>query len=90
MADISEHCQELLDEYKVLRRQVEEDEFTNPDLDEAGTNADNQSDLDRLEEIKELLEEECDVDIPEEGETDLDLPEYAAESPSEPMDFDAE
>jgi|AntRauTorcE11897_2_1112592.scaffolds.fasta_scaffold01608_7 hypothetical protein len=88
MSDISKHCQELLDEYRILRRRLEEDEFTNPDLDDAPTNEDEQAD--RLEELKEELEDNCDLELPEEDDADIDLPDHAGGTPSEPMDFDAE
>lgn len=92
MADITDRCQELLDEYRMLRRQLEEDGYVNPDLDEDDESAELEADRERLEELQEILEEECDVDISadEENDADLDLPEYAAESPSEPIDFTVE
>lgn len=92
MADISNRCQELLDEYHMLRRRLEEENFTNPDIDDEDFDEDDDDET-RLEELAELLEEECDIDVFAEDfeeETDLDIPEYAAESPSEPMEFDVE
>lgn len=93
MADISDRCQELLDEYRLLRRQLEEDEYVNPDIDEDEEDIDLEADRERLEELQEILEEECDIDVfadEDDEEDELDLPEYAAESPSEPRDFDVE
>lgn len=90
MADTDTHCQELLDEYQALRRRLEEDELSNPEIDETRSDEQQQSDRDRLEEVKEELEDECDIELPEEGEEDIDLPDHATGSPSEPMDFDAE
>lgn len=88
----SDRCQEIYDEYRTLRRQLEEDEYVNPDIDDE-EDAELAADRERLEELKEILEEECDIDVfadDEDHEDDLDLPEYAAESPSEPRDFDVE
>ena len=93
MTDISDHCQKLLVEYRVLRRQLEEDAYINPDIGDEDDGADLKADRERLEELQEILEEECDVDVmtdDDDDESELDLPEYAAKSPSEPMDFDQE
>ena len=89
---MSERCQELVDEYNALRRRVEEMEFTNPDVDDpvSALNEEEKEDLDRLREIREVIDEECDIELPDEDESDIDLPEYADGAPSEPMDFDAE
>lgn len=90
MADISEQCRELLEEYQALRRRLEEIEFTNPDLDDEPEGEITQEDRDRLAELKQQLDEECDIELPDEDESDVDIPEYAEESPSEPRDFDKE
>jgi hypothetical protein len=75
----------------MLRRQLDEDGYINPDLDEDDESPELEADRERLEELQEILEEECDVDVSaddEDDDEDLDLPEYAAESPSEPRDFE--
>lgn len=90
MNDISERCQELLDEYRTLRRRLEEADFTNPEIDDASPSDENQADIDRLEMVREELNDECDIELPDEDEDDIDLPDYATGAPSEPMDFDAE
>lgn len=90
MAETNNRCQELLDEYQALRRRLEEDDFTNPDLDDAAADKQDLEDRERLEEVKEELEDECDIEILDDGEADIDLPDHADGLPSEPMDFDAE
>lgn len=84
-------CQEYLEEYQALKRRIEEEEFENPDLDDEVRMSDDDyaDDINRLEELEEIIAEECDFQLPED-ETDLDLPEYAGTSPSEPMDFDSD
>ncbi len=90
MADISEKCEELLEEYQALRRRLEEIEFTNPDVDDEPEGEITQEDQDRLAELEQILDEECDIELPNDEDSDVDIPEYAEESPSEPMDFDKE
>lgn len=90
MADTENRCRELLDEYRALRRRLEEEDFTNPDLDDAVAEKQDLEDKERLEEIKEELEDECDIEILDDGEADIDLPDHADGLPSEPMGFDAE
>ncbi|MEX2514945.1 MAG: hypothetical protein WD335_02325 [Candidatus Paceibacterota bacterium] len=89
MADIDSRCQELLDEYQALRRRLEEDDFMNPDIDDAALSKEDLEDRERLEELKEMLEDECDIEILDDGEADIDLPDHADGPPSEPMGFDA-
>ncbi len=88
MAD--DTCEQLLQEYEALRRRLEEIGFSSPDYDVEDMDGVSQDEIDRLEELKDRLETECDVEMPIEQESDLDLPEYAAESPSEPRDFEDE
>lgn len=83
-----DNCEQLLQEYEALRRRLEEIGLSNPDFDAEEMDGVSQGDIDRLEELKEQLETECDVEMPIEQESDLDLPGYAAESPSEPRDFE--
>jgi|GEM_PF-1167360 hypothetical protein len=90
MPNIDTRCQELLDEYQALRRRLEEDDFTNPDIDDASLSEEDEEDRERLDEIKEILEDECDIELLDDGEADIDLPDHADGSPSEPMDFDKE
>ncbi len=88
MSEMSDYCQELLDEYRALRRRLEDIDYMNPDIDDSSFSEQEQADLERLQEIKEELDDECDVDILDDDEDDIDLPEYADEAPSEPRDFD--
>lgn len=81
-------CEHLLKEYEALRRRLEEMDFSSPDYDAEDIPGVDRDDVERLHNLRDRLETECDVEIPDEQETDLDLPEYAAESPSEPRDFD--
>lgn len=84
----NDSCEQLLKEYEALRRRLEEIDFSNPDYDADDMDGVQQADIDRLRDLQDRLETECDVEIPDEQETDIDLPEYAAESPSEPRDFE--
>lgn len=90
MADIDSNCKELLDEYQALRRRLEEVDFTNPDIDDSTLSAEDLEDRERLEEIQEMLEDECDIEILDDGEADIDLPDHADGLPSEPMGFAAD
>lgn len=90
MSDTSEHCQELLDEYESLKDRLEGADFLNPDVDDVSPSKQHQDDMDRLLEVREELQDECDVDLPDMEDEEIDLPDYATGAPSEPMDFDAE
>lgn len=86
-----DYCQQLLEEYEILSRRLEELDFTSPDFDDSELPPGIESgDYERLLEIREVLETECDIEVPDEEERDLDIPDYAGKSPSEPMDFDSE
>jgi hypothetical protein len=82
-----DECEKLLEEYQALRRRLEEIDFSSPDYDAESDDAVSQSDIDRLDDLRDRLETECDVELPDKQESDIDLPEYAAGSPSEPRDF---
>lgn len=82
-----DECEKLLEEYQALRRRLEEIDFSSPDYDAESGDAVSQSDIDRLNDLRDRLETECDVELPDEQESDIDLPEYATGSPSEPRDF---
>jgi hypothetical protein len=84
-------CEKLLEEYEALRRRLEEMDFSSPDYDvDEDVDGVRQSDIERLRDLEDRLETECDVELPDEQESDLDLPEYAAESPSEPRNYEKE
>lgn len=83
-------CERLLEEYRALRRRLEEIDFSAPDYDVDSNAHISQGDIDRLEELQERLDTECDIEMPDELESDLDLPEYAGKSPSEPRDYSSE
>lgn len=84
-------CEKLLEEYQALRRRLEEMDFSSPDYDvDEDVDGVRRSDIERLRNLENRLETECDVELPDEQESDLDLPEYAAESPSEPRDYSEE
>lgn len=80
------HCEKLLEEYQALRRRLEEIDFANSNLDSEDDRRVDQTDIDRLEELEEKLNNDCDVELPDETEDDIDLPGYATGSPSEPRD----
>lgn len=82
-----EACEKLLEEYQALRRRIEEVDFTQADVDELPEEQVSEEDLDRLEALRDRLESECDIELPDDMDTDIDLPEYAVGSPSEPRDF---
>lgn len=78
-----QHCEQLLEEYRALRRRLEERDFASG---ESGQQPSVRSeDVDRLQELKRRLDTECDIDMPTDSESDLDLPDHAGSSPSEPM-----
>jgi len=79
------HCEKLLDEYQALRRRLEETDFANADLDDGSPGVD-QTDIDRFEELEDRLSTECDNELPDETDKDIDLPEYATGAPSKPRD----
>jgi len=80
-----EHCEKLLEEYQALRRRLEEIDFANTELDDDSPGVD-QTDIDRIEELEERLSTECDIELPDETDDDIDLPDYATGAPSEPRD----
>ena len=91
-------CEKLLEEYQMLVQQLEESEveidvgndeksiedYSVEDFGDEFT----QEDYERLAELERLLEEECGA-LPED-ESELDLPEYANQAPSEPINRDGE
>jgi len=82
-----DECEQLLEEYQLLRRRLEEIDFSGPDQDGQDDPGVNKEDVERLQDLKDRLETECDVEMPTDADTDLDLPEYAAGPPSEPHSF---
>jgi uncharacterized protein YjiS (DUF1127 family) len=60
-------CDELLEEYRMLRRRTEAvrqyDELTSEDLEQLGVT---EADLNRLEEVRQKLDEECQQYLPAE------------------------
>lgn len=72
MAD-KETCDQLLEEYRMLRRRTEEvrqyTDFQRSDLEHVDVS---QADLDRLAEVKKKLSEECEAFLPAEEKMDIE------------------
>lgn len=88
MNETEDECEQLLEEYQALRRRVEEVDFASPDYDAGEDSGVSEDEIERLRDLKDRLETECDVEMPDEQEDDLDLPDYAGTAPSEPRDYE--
>ena len=77
-------CEKLLNEYQALRRRL--DEPDQADTDQEMSEKTKQEDLARLQEIREIIDQNCEADLPDKPDGDLDIPSFAKKSPSEPMD----
>ena len=77
-------CEKLLNEYQALRRRL--DELDQADTDKDASEKTKQEDRARLQEIREIIDQNCEADLPDKPDGDLDIPSFAKKSPSEPMD----
>jgi len=78
-------CEKLLNEYQALRRRLDEPDQADTDHADAPEKT-KQEDRARLQEIREIIDQNCEADLPDKPDGDLDIPKFTQKSPSEPMD----